>query len=262
MSRLDDKFDEFREMLKVDKHNLDGEFVDFPFNYQEICEICSELYQKYDRKKTKFTADQINIAEDIRNKSDEKISDTKMALILPADPVYQEMQEEVADAKALYDKWSNLRGSMDHKSRAIKELANLFIAGYWVVTAGGETLHAAKDVSAAVAKAALKEVRDTKTAERKAAKEEAAEKPFEEVDEVPVAQVKLVPEVTPTISDKPDASLRSRMRSERLSRTVQKTEDAVVTTTEEVKQTVEVVEAPAPVAEEAPVRRGLRRNRA
>jgi hypothetical protein len=153
--RSDDDLDRFREMLRIDKNNLDEEMLRQPFVYQDISEAYVNAAGERDFAKEALARVDAKLAEEFRAKAakdKERTSETKIGDLVIRAPEHVEAHLEFAAKKRKADILSALQSSFDQRGKMLRELASLYVAGYFdrvVVKAGREET---KNANAAIAK--------------------------------------------------------------------------------------------------------------
>lgn len=126
-----------RDQLQIDKNNLDEECIKQPMLYQSLSEEHVLAVAERDTLKESLAVIDAQVAEELRTSSTEKITDKKCADMVQTDArhkqAYGKWQEAVKKAAYL----QTLVYAADQRGKMLRELAQLFVAGYFDrVTAG------------------------------------------------------------------------------------------------------------------------------
>jgi len=127
----------YKEMLSVDKWNLDKEWMQQAENYQTLSEISARAFTALTALKDKFSVEKAKVELDYRNgknlpkdKKDIKITEKSIEALLAGNSILIELKCDINDAKANYDICSGALYAMDHKKKALEKLVTLYVSGY------------------------------------------------------------------------------------------------------------------------------------
>lgn len=129
-----DLYDKYKAKLVIDKHSLDNEgvaqaqlFADIAEKHVECASHRDEAYQTY-----KITEAQQNLRmrQDALDEG-RKVTETMLESLVITSRPYQIAKDAHLTWKALADKWEALRESAAQRSYILKDLAALWLGGYY-----------------------------------------------------------------------------------------------------------------------------------
>lgn len=130
-----DRYEELAKNLKIDKEALDNELIQQPELYHEAGRLYSSAVSsrdeaKSDRDSLRGKID-LRIREELDEKGDKKPPETQIANMVVADLVYADAQERYQEWDRLAGQGAALREDFHSRGFALRELANLWMAGYY-----------------------------------------------------------------------------------------------------------------------------------
>lgn len=125
--------DEIKLRLRIDRNNLDGEWVEQPQLFHDVCEGAAYAVSRRDQLKNEVKQVDAKLANRLRKKLAEEGKVTKDML-----EARVEAHEEHTEAVKLYstaafevDQWAALKEAFGQRLKALEYLVDLFKAGYF-----------------------------------------------------------------------------------------------------------------------------------
>lgn len=141
------KYDELRSSIRIDKHSLDEELVQFPSVMLEVNEQVAAAIADRDAKKSLLNESEAQALARVRKDAadkGEKITEGAVkeraamdSLVMKDSDIFQAAEESVR-------MWQALQNALDAKGKMLRELGSLFVAGYWSVSSAGGSATSAK----------------------------------------------------------------------------------------------------------------------
>lgn len=161
-----DEFQHLREKLRIDKNNLDEECILQPVLYQELSEHHVFAQGERDAAKEKLQAVDAKVAHGIRvewTKSGEKFAETKVGDAVQLDPRHVDAFTEWSRLNRRAAYLNTLVMACEQRGKMLKELAGLYISGYFdrVISKRGE-----RDASGGKAAAAREAMRQRRNRDK------------------------------------------------------------------------------------------------
>lgn len=129
-----DLYDKYKAKLVIDKHSLDNEgvaqaqlFADIAEKHVECASHRDEAYQNY---KTTEAQQNLRMRQDALDEG-RKVTETMLESLVITSRPYQIAKDAHLTWKALADKWEALRESAAQRSYILKDLAALWLGGYY-----------------------------------------------------------------------------------------------------------------------------------
>lgn len=126
--------EQLKEHLTIDKNALDDELEKQALVYFEICEASAHALSSRDELKQVMEVVDAEIADGIRTraaKTGDKITEAKLSQEILLDDKHTEAYSAYLEAKKDADLWAALKESFSQKGFALRELAELYISGYF-----------------------------------------------------------------------------------------------------------------------------------
>lgn len=162
IKKQEDPLDKYREALHISKHQLDDAMITQPQLYQEVSEGFVNASSLRDASKSDLERLDAKIAGEIRmklTKAGERFSETRVGDEVIQDPrhiaAYNKHQALVKRA-ALY---SSLQFSFEQRGKMLRELGQLFQAGYFSQVEVRTSETSARDARASIVRSTLKQRR-------------------------------------------------------------------------------------------------------
>lgn len=151
----------FRESLKINKHDLDTALIGQPGLYYEVCQQHLLATSRADELKDRLRQKEAEISLAIRAKEEsKKLTETAIASMVLTDPERGKMQASVIQAAREVAEWSALRDAYSQRAYVLKDLAGLFVAGYFSTSSvRGRDAESVRDASAHNRREELHELR-------------------------------------------------------------------------------------------------------
>lgn len=154
--------------LKIDKYDLDGELVDAAVYYNEIAQNYADAVSYRDEAKAEVDGIRAKLDQAIRKQlaaANEKTTEDGLKAKITAHPEYQAALEQLAAWNDRVVRWTGLQEAVKQRGYALKDLASLYVAGYWADQAG--STRAAREVKHEVAEEARERIAEKARSRRK-----------------------------------------------------------------------------------------------
>lgn len=126
--------DELRHKLRIDKHALDDEVEHQPELYGEVAEAASLSKSQIDSLEEQIKELEADLdtqaRADAENEGD-RITENAIKAIIASDRDRKEMVIELLDARHLQRRLDALTTSFRHRSYALRDMVDLFLASYY-----------------------------------------------------------------------------------------------------------------------------------
>lgn len=126
--------DELRHKLRIDKHALDDEVEHQPELYGEVAEAASLAKSQIDSLEEQIKELEADLdtqaRADAENEGD-RITENAIKAIIASDRDRKEMVIELLDARHLQRRLDALTTSFRHRSYALRDMVDLFLASYY-----------------------------------------------------------------------------------------------------------------------------------
>ena len=135
-----DRLREFRDNLKIDKHDLDTMLIEQAGLYHSVSDESALAMSRRDKAKGVMEETYSQTYLDIRRKNaKDKPSETTLKHMVEVDETYLEAQTEYLRLKKLADRWGALVTAFHDRSYMLRELATLYVSGYFMDSSAGST---------------------------------------------------------------------------------------------------------------------------
>lgn len=127
-------YDRLKARLKIDKDDLDTELIEQAPLYQEVSEAHADAISTRDAAKEDHAKVAARVAYELRKAkaaSGDKCNETMVSDETTLDPRFQESVEKVARAIREAAVLGALKDSFDQRGKMLRELASLYLGGYW-----------------------------------------------------------------------------------------------------------------------------------
>jgi Arc/MetJ family transcription regulator len=126
--------EEFKEGLMIDKYALDDALEQQAFRMYQVSERTAEAISIRDRCKENVETTDAETAEAIRKhylKTGDKLTEANLLQQVATSKAHLDAHEEYIEAKKQADLWSSLKDAYIQRGLALRELAGLYVAGYF-----------------------------------------------------------------------------------------------------------------------------------
>lgn len=134
--------------LQIDQLRLDQDLIEHPARLMTVTEYAADALQLRDTAKHTLDITDADAAQRIRNSAEDKISEAKIAALLPLDEHVQNARQSLDEANHDVGLWQGLVRAYQEKGSAMKRIAELTIAGFLAPNAAysarKEELHAGR----------------------------------------------------------------------------------------------------------------------
>ena len=137
-----EELESFQAKIKIDKYVLDDSLEDQVELFQEVADRSALANERRDGLKAQHEELRALTDQDIRGAAEvhgSKITEAAIANKISATPEVQAIYQEFLEAKALADRWSVLVRSISERGHMLRDLVQLYIAGYFQNTSQGAT---------------------------------------------------------------------------------------------------------------------------
>lgn len=152
--------------LKIDRDDLDREIAVQADTYYRVADACTMALSRRDEAKLLMEDEASRAALRVRSDAagkDEKITEAFVKEQSGRDRDFLEARTAYLKAKGEADAWTNMREAYEMRSKMLKELAELQIAGYYQASAvGGGRQRQVSDIAYESNRAALQRERATR----------------------------------------------------------------------------------------------------
>jgi hypothetical protein len=126
----------YEESLKIDKHNLDEEWLGLPMLYAEWSEKYAQAVLERDREKQRMELVRTELDAKIRSNPDsygiKKGTEGEIGNCILQQKEYQESQKKHQDSCYQVNVLSGATEALSHKKAALENITKLFLAAYFV----------------------------------------------------------------------------------------------------------------------------------
>lgn len=154
-------YEEFKLRIRIDRNHLDDAVEEQAQVFLEVCDHHSEALSVRDAAKAALARSDAELARTLRypaGPTGKRVADQELNDTILIHPTHIEKDKEYQDAKALSDRWGNLRDAFDQRMRMIRELVTLYVQGYYVTGVVGPR-NAKRDADADYARQAQADAR-------------------------------------------------------------------------------------------------------
>lgn len=126
--------EEYAELLKPKKHDLDNELENQSQLFWEVSNACAQAHHTYNRAYAQRKVEQGRAAERQRDRlisEKGKATEGQVAAAVDSDPDLVHAKKIELDAQLEYEQWSAMRDAYNQRSYALKDLAALFVSNYY-----------------------------------------------------------------------------------------------------------------------------------
>lgn len=129
------KLDIDEDVLLIDKHDLDEEWVNQPTTYFKYASMLADAKFTHEEAKADLALTEAEVASAIRKKPSNyginKLTESAVKEAIPQQAEYKMSLEEVNQAKHKVDILQALVTSLDHKKRALEKIVDLQLSNYY-----------------------------------------------------------------------------------------------------------------------------------
>lgn len=138
---------QFKQKLRIDKNDLDGELVIQAHVFFEVSERLT--WAKAERDSVKQECDELagNIKAEIFEEQP-KLAATKADALVRKDPEFIDLYKERKEADRIVGMWEALVEAFKSRGYMLRQLADLFVANYYSPTSMGESSEEKRQKSA------------------------------------------------------------------------------------------------------------------
>lgn len=154
--------EQYAELLQIDKNDLDNALIEQSSIYYRVGEAYATAISYRDYAKSnidKVRADTDRLVRRKAQEESERVTEAQVANRILDDVLYQKAVDDHLEWKTVADKWSALRDSFERRAYALRDLVQLWIAGYYADSVGRADKMEARDRTASTNRQALIEER-------------------------------------------------------------------------------------------------------
>lgn len=137
-AEMEDEYDRLREAVGIDKFDLDTQLSQQAALYLDASDLYVAATDKRDYFKDRVTRQLADSAADLRVTGDYK-SETAIKEAAEATPEMRFAKERLAFWVSKANRTFALREAIDQRGKMLKELAHLYVSGYYQTTGAGAT---------------------------------------------------------------------------------------------------------------------------
>lgn len=133
--------EEFTPELLIDKHRLDEEIAKQGDLYYRVSMRAAEAMSIRDRLKQQVSMTEAESATIIRREAvenDEKLTEAKLKEQITIDQDVKSAVDFYLRWDRIAREWQAMQAAMEQRSRMLREMAQLYVAGYFVTTSAGD----------------------------------------------------------------------------------------------------------------------------
>lgn len=134
MAKGDNVYDELKTYLKIDKFRLDDEMIQQPELYHMVASDYAEVVAIRDAAKEELKSLHAELYAEKREElagSSERVTEGMVTNAVLTDKKYLKSQRDLIDAEEQVGKMQALKDAFQQRSYMLRELASLYIAGYF-----------------------------------------------------------------------------------------------------------------------------------
>lgn len=128
---------DYRERVRIDRHTLDLAAEEQPQLFMEVADHHVMAQSQYDGARDELTRVDARLGREVREKmvaAGDKPTEGKVADYVLGEKEHLDAADKVAKLKVEVDEWGAIRSALEHRKSMIRELATLYVSGYY--TAG------------------------------------------------------------------------------------------------------------------------------
>lgn len=119
------------EQLKIDRFRLDDMLVEQPQVYWEVANAYALAVSRRDELKERSVFVMATVSNRIRTESEKKPPEAAIAHMIELDEEYTAARGAYLKAKTTADELIALKGAYEQRAHMLRDLAQLYIAGYF-----------------------------------------------------------------------------------------------------------------------------------
>lgn len=126
--------EEFRKRLRIDKHGLDDCIEEQPVVFDRVAQQTATTIALRDAKKLELEKTYARISMGYRrefSKQGKKITEEFLRQTVLTDEEYDSVQQDYLTYKDEADQWIALKEAFQQRGYMLRDLANLYVAGYF-----------------------------------------------------------------------------------------------------------------------------------
>lgn len=125
--------EQIKERLRIDRNNLDGEWVEQPQLFHDVCEGAAYAMSRRDQLKNEVKQVDAKLSNRLRKKLAEegKVTKDLLAQRVEAHDEHVEAVKAFSTAAFEVDQWAALKEAFGQRLKALEYLVDLFKAGYF-----------------------------------------------------------------------------------------------------------------------------------
>jgi hypothetical protein len=140
--------DDLRDGLRIDKNDLDNALMDQPDAYWRVSEAYVMACSRRDEMKYDIEQASAELDKQFRReaeKSDEKLTEKSLTAQIETSPKIITLRKEYAQMRLKADLLSAMKESYADRSKALRELSQLYSSNYFTVNTGSRARDEAGD---------------------------------------------------------------------------------------------------------------------
>jgi hypothetical protein len=152
------ELEEFSPELKIDKYRLDDEIAKQADLYHRVSAGFAEAASWRDRAKHDLSMTEAEAAQFIRT-STEKATEAGVKEQLTLTKSVVNARRNYISWERVTEEWKGLQIAFDQKSKMLRDMSQLYVSGYFTVTATGKADDNAREARATVGRRQMAEAR-------------------------------------------------------------------------------------------------------
>lgn len=169
LAKFDEMLDSFEHLLRINRNNLDTEIETQPDLFFRASEIAAAAASYRDRAKYDLSIIEASSSQLIRSTDADKGRVTEGAVKekITLDGDVRAAGMKFLSWKKAADEWDAMKDAIEQRSRMLRDLANLYAAGYFTITSGGKAQDVNREARAEEARQKMHEKRSERPSIRR-----------------------------------------------------------------------------------------------
>lgn len=159
--------DQYRRLLKIDKHAIDEELMRQPTLYREVGDHYTLAVSQKDQAEAELKRIAATLDREIRDNMDpgeKKITEAGILAEIQTHADHRRQQRKIAYWRETASFWLNLKESFHQRSYMLREMTGLWISGYFADSSAGKDRRELREQAGTKNKEKVREARREKGA--------------------------------------------------------------------------------------------------
>lgn len=142
LTKLEQDFDRYETLLRIDKNALDDELVEQPQYFSDTSKRLATVISYRDEAKANLEGIRASLDSQIRRtaaENAEKITESGVSNRIIQHPEYEKALIALAAWQDQYNRWMGLKEAIVMRGYALKDLVSLYAADYWARNSAGSS---------------------------------------------------------------------------------------------------------------------------